>query len=230
MSVPASLTNLPGKWTGLNSLWLLPGEPARLSDTMATVALIAAGEFLVFQYTWADEGQPQDGFLLIGQEGTENLIKAVWIDSWHMGDRFMLCQGSLDSQGSLSVQGTYAAPLGPDWGWRITIRLDDSYSLHLNMVNIHPDGKEDLAVEASYLAKQKVEIVPYKQSWPSEFHTIATTLRQGLGGLALRIDHIGSTSVPYLAAKDVIDLQITVARLDHKLLSAMQALGYTKKT
>src|SRR5512135_2891242 len=72
-----------------------------------------------------------------------------------------------------------------------------------------------------------VEIVEYKDGWPGEFQIIAGALRQGLGPLALRIDHIGSTSVPGLAAKDVIDLQITVAALDEGLLEAMQALGYT---
>ena len=72
-----------------------------------------------------------------------------------------------------------------------------------------------------------VEIVTYKSSWPSEFTQIASTLRQGLGDLALRIDHIGSTSVPGLAAKDIIDIQITVAALDQGVRSAMLALGYS---
>ncbi len=73
-----------------------------------------------------------------------------------------------------------------------------------------------------------VEIVEYKESWPEEFKIIATTLRQGLGDLALRIDHIGSTSVPRLAAKDIIDVQITVAALDNSVVSAMTALGYSQ--
>jgi len=73
-----------------------------------------------------------------------------------------------------------------------------------------------------------VEIAPYKNGWPAEFRKIALTLRQGLGDLALRIDHIGSTAVPGLAAKDIIDIQITVAALDDALLSAMLALGYTQ--
>ena len=72
-----------------------------------------------------------------------------------------------------------------------------------------------------------VEIVAYKPTWQIEFREIATVLRQGLGDLALRIDHIGSTSVPGLAAKDIIDIQITVAVLDERVMSAMQALGYT---
>ncbi len=73
-----------------------------------------------------------------------------------------------------------------------------------------------------------VEIIPYQNNWPVEFRHIATALRGGLGQLALRIDHIGSTSVPGLAAKDVIDIQITVAALDQALQSAMAALGYSQ--
>ena len=72
-----------------------------------------------------------------------------------------------------------------------------------------------------------VEIVPYQENWPSEFQAIAANLRRALGELALRIDHIGSTSVPGLPAKDVIDIQITVAALDDRVRSAMAVLGYT---
>lgn len=73
-----------------------------------------------------------------------------------------------------------------------------------------------------------VEIVPYDPNWPLEFAQIAADLRRGLGDLALRIDHIGSTAVPGLAAKDVIDVQITVAALDQTVVSALLALGYTQ--
>jgi GrpB-like predicted nucleotidyltransferase (UPF0157 family) len=73
-----------------------------------------------------------------------------------------------------------------------------------------------------------VEIVAYKETWPAEFQEIAARLRQTLGELALRIDHIGSTSVPGLAAKDVIDIQISVAALDEQVFSALTGLGYTR--
>jgi GrpB-like predicted nucleotidyltransferase (UPF0157 family) len=74
-----------------------------------------------------------------------------------------------------------------------------------------------------------VEIVPYRDSWPSDFHAIASSLRQGLSLLALRIDHIGSTSVPGLAAKDIVDIQITAAALDQPLLAVMTTLGYSQR-
>jgi GrpB-like predicted nucleotidyltransferase (UPF0157 family) len=73
-----------------------------------------------------------------------------------------------------------------------------------------------------------VEIIPYKQNWPKEFIEIGTTLRRGLGNLALRIDHIGSTSVPGLAAKDIIDIQVTVSSFSEQVYLAMSSLGYTR--
>jgi GrpB-like predicted nucleotidyltransferase (UPF0157 family) len=73
-----------------------------------------------------------------------------------------------------------------------------------------------------------IAITPYDARWPAEFRTIGAPLREALGGLALRIDHIGSTSVPGLAAKDVIDIQVTVAALDAETLARTLApLGYT---
>lgn len=73
-----------------------------------------------------------------------------------------------------------------------------------------------------------VEIIPYQVSWPAEFQETAAHLRQALGPLALRIDHIGSTSVPDLPAKDVIDIQITAAALDEHVRSALITLGYAQ--
>lgn len=59
-----------------------------------------------------------------------------------------------------------------------------------------------------------IEIAPYQDRWPGEFAAVARRLRSALGEAATRIDHIGSTSVPGLAAKDVVDVQVTVRDLD----------------
>ena len=75
--------------------------------------------------------------------------------------------------------------------------------------------------------RDSIVIVPYDDRWPAEFRRIGAALREALGGLAVRIDHIGSTSVPGLAAKDVIDVQVTVAALDAAAIAAALApLGY----
>ena len=73
-----------------------------------------------------------------------------------------------------------------------------------------------------------VEIVPYDQRWPADFVAIGAALRGALGDLALRIDHIGSTSAPGLAAKDRIDVQLTVASFERFELvqAALERLGY----
>lgn len=78
--------------------------------------------------------------------------------------------------------------------------------------------------------RQPLRIVPYDPRWPDEFRSLAGELRAVASDQALRIDHIGSTAVPGLAAKDVIDIQITVASLDAStpLVSTLQALGYVK--
>jgi GrpB-like predicted nucleotidyltransferase (UPF0157 family) len=75
---------------------------------------------------------------------------------------------------------------------------------------------------------RRIEILPYDPRWPGEFAGLGRVLREALGDLALRIDHIGSTSVPGLPAKDIIDIQVTVDRLDAGALGAALApAGYT---
>jgi GrpB-like predicted nucleotidyltransferase (UPF0157 family) len=59
-----------------------------------------------------------------------------------------------------------------------------------------------------------VDVVAYDPEWPERFRRLAAPLRAALGDAALRIDHIGSTSVPGLDAKPIIDVQISVARLE----------------
>jgi GrpB-like predicted nucleotidyltransferase (UPF0157 family) len=58
---------------------------------------------------------------------------------------------------------------------------------------------------------ERVIIAPYDPEWPDLFRELGARLRAALGDVALRIDHIGSTSIPGLAAKPIIDLQISVA-------------------
>jgi GrpB-like predicted nucleotidyltransferase (UPF0157 family) len=59
-----------------------------------------------------------------------------------------------------------------------------------------------------------VIVSEYGPQWAAEFTYLARPIRGLVGSAAIRIDHIGSTAGPGLAAKDVIDLQVTVADLD----------------
>lgn len=60
----------------------------------------------------------------------------------------------------------------------------------------------------------EILVAPYDPHWPELFRSLALPLRAALGPVALRIDHIGSTSVPGLTAKPVIDLQVSVATFE----------------
>src|SRR5262249_6388014 len=59
----------------------------------------------------------------------------------------------------------------------------------------------------------RIEIVPYDSTWPQQYAEERQRLDSALAGIAVRIEHNGSTSVPGLAAKPVIDIQISVAAL-----------------
>lgn len=73
-----------------------------------------------------------------------------------------------------------------------------------------------------------VWIVPYDTTWPDQFQQLAQPMRNALGLIALRIDHIGSTSVPHLAAKPIIDIQISVADFEPLEVYSLplESLGY----
>ena len=73
-----------------------------------------------------------------------------------------------------------------------------------------------------------VTIATYRPTWAQEFQAQAKWLRYHLGPLAMRIDHIGSTSVPGLSAKNIIDIQITAARLEDALEHKMNAAGFDR--
>jgi GrpB-like predicted nucleotidyltransferase (UPF0157 family)/GNAT superfamily N-acetyltransferase len=71
-------------------------------------------------------------------------------------------------------------------------------------------------------------VVPYDPGWPAAFQAEADRLRDALGPLALGIDHHGSTAVPGLAAKPIIDIQVSVASLQPLATYAgrLEAAGY----
>jgi GrpB-like predicted nucleotidyltransferase (UPF0157 family) len=72
-------------------------------------------------------------------------------------------------------------------------------------------GRLDRGIPGAAAAMILIE--PYSDRWPRQFEEIGGRLRAVLGDRALRIDHIGSTAVPGLAAKPVIDVQVAVGRL-----------------
>jgi len=76
-----------------------------------------------------------------------------------------------------------------------------------------PTFRESLAAGAQLIGPQRndpIELVDYDPAWPGRFEQMRTRLAAALGDTALRIDHVGSTAVPELVAKPVIDIQVSV--------------------
>ncbi len=73
-------------------------------------------------------------------------------------------------------------------------------------------------------------LVPADSTWPEQAGRIVARLQTACGHHATRIDHIGSTAVPGLDAKDVIDVQVTVSSVDvaDELADALLAVGYPR--
>jgi GrpB-like predicted nucleotidyltransferase (UPF0157 family) len=68
-------------------------------------------------------------------------------------------------------------------------------------------------------------VVAYRPGWPGRAAALATELRERLGPLAERVEHIGSTSIPGMAAKDILDMQVSVADLDEAVAAFGGPLG-----
>jgi dephospho-CoA kinase len=75
-------------------------------------------------------------------------------------------------------------------------------------------------------------VVPYDQAWPGAANRLMKRIMLVLGSMELSVEHIGSTSVPALAAKDVIDLQIGVRQLSDadapEFLRALAGKGFPR--
>ncbi|MEC3974147.1 dephospho-CoA kinase [Amycolatopsis sp. H20-H5] len=72
------------------------------------------------------------------------------------------------------------------------------------------------------------KVAPYDATWPAQAERLLTRIRLAVGERAVRADHIGSTAVPGLAAKNIIDLQVTVPELAdaEALADTLTAAGF----
>lgn len=73
-----------------------------------------------------------------------------------------------------------------------------------------------------------IEIVDYQPDWPKQFEIHRKIIAAALGDSALRIEHIGSTSVPDLAAKPIIDILVVVhdSTAESTYLPQLEVAGY----
>jgi hypothetical protein len=154
VSVPGRLSRAEGRWEGTNRLWFDPALPSHDCATTAEVTFAARGRLLALRYDWSWDGKAEEGLLVLGDDPATGRCDAAWADSFHNSHRLMPLSGTLAADGDVSVTGTYTAPPGPDWGWRITLEQPSADALLVRMYNITPDGIAALAVEASYARRR----------------------------------------------------------------------------
>jgi hypothetical protein len=131
-----SLRELEGtRWIGRSELWLDPS--GNQADTGDCTMAIQPNEVA---YTWSYDGKPQTGKVVVRDGGAE------FSDTWHQ-PKPMTMSPVTGSWALVDVQGTYPAPEGPPWGWRIMVSLrPGGDELVLQMTNITPWGEDGRAV------------------------------------------------------------------------------------
>ncbi len=73
-----------------------------------------------------------------------------------------------------------------------------------------------------------IALVEYDSAWPENFAREASRIRAALGERTIMVEHIGSTSVPGLVAKPIIDILLVVANSadESSYVPALEAAGY----
>jgi GrpB-like predicted nucleotidyltransferase (UPF0157 family) len=93
------------------------------------------------------------------------------------------------------------------------------------------DADFDVALDAVLIGgreEREVVIVDYSPAWPLRFDEERRRIGEALGGVARRIEHVGSTAVPGLAAKPIVDVLVAVEDPEEEAayVPALEAVGY----
>ena len=90
----------------------------------------------------------------------------------------------------------------------------------------NPDEPNEFLIGGN--ERRAIVLVDYDPSWPMRFQDERAKITTALGAEAIRVEHIGSTAVPGLAAKPIIDVLVTLADIEDesRYLPAVQRAGY----
>ena len=120
--------------------------------------------------------------------------------------------------------------VGSDWGvqpsTRDNLRHTTAVTKH-DYVVAGPDPVHETGLLGG-VETRTIVVVPYRPEWPGLFRRHAERIAAVLGEAALQIEHIGSTAVPGLAAKPIIDMLVVVENScdEDTYLPAMESCGY----
>lgn len=112
--------------------------------------------------------------------------------------------------------------------WQRRVTADAMPRLRGNCGELPPLDQTDLQADVGAEAFDRFEIVPPRGAWPCEFVEVAHELVGLLPTGLLRIDHVGSTAIPAMPAKDRIDVQVTALSLkaSREWIAPLERIGY----
>lgn len=150
MAVPKPIRTAAGSYTGASTLHLWTSEGIQKDEgpSKLHIEFDRNTKYATVTYTWTYKGKEQEGTILIASDDEGKDVTMGWTDNWHMSAGVLHLKGAVKDD-EISCKGKYAAPPGPDWGWRITLESSED-SLTLKMYNATPKGEEAIAVEAIY--------------------------------------------------------------------------------
>jgi GrpB-like predicted nucleotidyltransferase (UPF0157 family) len=101
--------------------------------------------------------------------------------------------------------------------------------LWLDTTAMTPAETVDAILAATSTTPEPIVISEYDAAWPRRFHQLAAPLRAAVVDIGGQVEHVGSTSVPGLAAKPIIDIDVIVPTPQHvpAVIERLRGLGFT---
>jgi GrpB-like predicted nucleotidyltransferase (UPF0157 family) len=98
----------------------------------------------------------------------------------------------------------------------------------LDTTDLPPEETVDEILARTASSPAPIVVADYDEAWATRFDDIARPVRDALGGIGAEVEHIGSTSVPGLAAKPVIDIDVVVPSAEDvpTAIERLRTLGY----
>jgi GrpB-like predicted nucleotidyltransferase (UPF0157 family)/cytidylate kinase len=98
----------------------------------------------------------------------------------------------------------------------------------LDTTELAPEQAVDAILAGTASRRSPVVIVDYDRAWPQLFEELAGPVRRALAGLAVAVEHVGSTAVPGLPAKPIVDIDVVVQSDDDVpiAIERLRRLGY----